>query len=309
MRHAYARCLAQGDRPYWWPEVWCGFYLHAETMVGMCHPWHWALYRSLPLAAAFNAEFLANYLLMLVGMAWLLRRWGLGTPAALLGAGLYTFVGFNVVHYHHISIEVSCAHLPFLVLAADGVMRGRSRRSVARSALALAGLTASNIQLSHPQSLWICGMVAAGYAALLWPSVDRAASRLAIVLAAHGLGILGGAAQLLPTYSLMQESQRATVTSRFLAHGSTHPLNWIVQPLAPYLYTAGVLQHPEVLANATYDQAVGPALDRTDYRTWENGVYDGAVLPALLTWLAMRRRGLGRLRPWWSPRCSSRRWG
>jgi hypothetical protein len=85
-------------------------------MVGMCHPWHLLLYRCLPFVAAFNLDFLANYALMLVGMALFLLRWGLGAPAALLGAGLYTFVGFNMLHFMHISIEPSGAHLPFLVL-------------------------------------------------------------------------------------------------------------------------------------------------------------------------------------------------
>jgi hypothetical protein len=297
MRHFYAQRLTQGDRPYWWPDIWCGFYLHAETMVGMCHPWHLLLYRYVPFVAAFNLDFLANYALMLVGMALFLRRWGLGAPAALLGAGLYTFVGFNLLHYIHVAIEPAGAHLPFLVLAVDGVMRGRGARSVGLSALGLAALTTSNILLSSPPGLWICGLVGVGYAALLSPAVDRGARRLALVLAAHGIGILGGAVQLLPTYRLMQESQRASVSSRFLAHGSTHPVNWVVQPLAPYLYRAGVLQYPEVVANATFDQPLGPALDRDDNRTWENGVYGGAVLPALLTWLVIRRRGLGRLRP------------
>ena len=93
MRHFYARCLTEGDQPFWWPDIWCGFYLHAETMGGMCHPWRWLMYRTLPFVAAFNAELVSNYVLMLVGMAWLLRRWVVGGPAALLGAGPWLRLG------------------------------------------------------------------------------------------------------------------------------------------------------------------------------------------------------------------------
>src|SRR5262249_53801276 len=153
--------------------------------------------------------------------------------------------GFNMLHYFHVSVEPSGAHLPFLVLVTDGVMRGRGSRWVGCSALGLAALTTSNILLSHPQWMWICGLVGAGYAALLCPFVDGGVRRLAIVLAAHGLGILGGAVQLLPTYHQMQESQRKSVTRQFLAMGSVHPANWIVQPLAPYTYRAGVLTYPD----------------------------------------------------------------
>jgi hypothetical protein len=296
-RFFYARCLERGDPPYWWPDIWCGFYLHAETLVGMCHPWRQVIYRALPLVAAVNTEFLGNYALMLVGMALFLRRWGLGAPAALLGAGLYTFVGFNLIHCVHLSIKCSGAHLPWLLLAADGVMRARGTRAVGISAIGLAALTTSNVLLSHPQSLWICGLVSAGYAALLSPMVDGGARRLAIAAVAHGVGFVGGAVQLLPTYNLMQHSQRASVTTEFLSAGSTHPLNWVVQPMAPYLYRAGVMEYPIVIEAATYELPIGPAADREDWRSWENGVYCGAVLPALLTWLLMRRRGLGRIRP------------
>jgi len=296
-RYFYALCLTRGDSPYWWPDVWCGFYLHAEDYVGMRHPWHWLLYRALPFVAAFNVEFLTSYLIMVVGMVLFLRRWGLSASASLLGAGLYAFLGFNLFHYIHMTMTVGGAHLPLLLVAADGVMRGREARSAGLSALGLAALTTSNILLAHPQAIWMCGLAVTGYAVMMTRSSDLWVRRLAMVVAAQAIGAVGGAVQLLPTYSLMQQSDRASVSSRFLAAGSTHPLNWVVQPLAPYLFRAGVVGYPEVVENATYELRMGPAESRTDFRAWETGVYGGAVLPALLAWLAMRRRGLGSRRP------------
>src|SRR5690242_16673348 len=76
-RKFYADCLAQGDSPLWWPNVFCGYFLHGEGQVGIFHPWHWAIYRGLTLLDAFTLELWINYPVMYVGTIVLLRRIGL----------------------------------------------------------------------------------------------------------------------------------------------------------------------------------------------------------------------------------------
>src|SRR5262245_5504008 len=97
LRYFYSQALASGDNFLWSPLFTCGVYLHGDGMVGMYHPLHRLLYGILPLAGAFNVEFLFNYLFLFSGMVWMLSRWDLPLNAALVGAMIFTFSGFNLL--------------------------------------------------------------------------------------------------------------------------------------------------------------------------------------------------------------------
>src|SRR5579859_44101 len=90
-RHFYSQSLTQGDRFLWCPLFHCGMYLHGDGLVGMYHPLHLFLYKFLPLAWAFNLEFLISYIALFLGMAWMLGLWGIPRHSALLGALIFTF--------------------------------------------------------------------------------------------------------------------------------------------------------------------------------------------------------------------------
>ena len=101
-----------------------GLYLHGEGQLGMLHPAHLLAYRVLPLTVAFNLEFLANYAVAFAGMFWLLRRLGLTTGAALFGAMLFAFSGFQLLHHHHVNLVAVTAHLPWLLAFIDMLVTG-----------------------------------------------------------------------------------------------------------------------------------------------------------------------------------------
>lgn len=66
-------------------------------------------------------------------MVWLLRRWDLPRPAALIGATLFAFCGFNLLHFAAInSVGVAC-HIPWLIAAADAFLRAERPRARAGS--------------------------------------------------------------------------------------------------------------------------------------------------------------------------------
>src|SRR5208282_2434085 len=112
-RYFYSQALASGDNFLWAPSFHCGTYLHGDGLVGMLHPLHLLLYSALPLTTAFNLEFLLSYVGLFFGMIWLLSRWGLPRHSALMGAMIFTFSGFNLMHYMHINAVAVVAHIPW----------------------------------------------------------------------------------------------------------------------------------------------------------------------------------------------------
>ena len=110
VRTFYSHCLKEGLSFLWWPDQFCGYYLHGEGQAGMFHPLHWLLYRFLPLDWAFNLEFVSGYFIAWCGMvrwekrplhaaAWTVHDDALprarfvsesmvGEPAAMLGGQL-----------------------------------------------------------------------------------------------------------------------------------------------------------------------------------------------------------------------------
>src|SRR5689334_12831108 len=55
-RYLFAQALRAGDSPWWTPSLFGGFFLLGDGQVGMLHPWHFLLYRWLPLESALALE-------------------------------------------------------------------------------------------------------------------------------------------------------------------------------------------------------------------------------------------------------------
>ena len=129
IRHLYQQALQSGDSVLWTPSIFAGLYLHGEGQGGLFHPFHQILYRLLPLGAAFNLELIANYPAAFAGTCWLLRRLRFSWAAALFGAMLFAFSGFNLLHHHHVNMVAIVAHMPWLLAAADVLIVEDRRRA------------------------------------------------------------------------------------------------------------------------------------------------------------------------------------
>src|SRR5262245_33963430 len=264
MRAFYARCLASGDRFDWIPDIFCGYYLQGEGQVGMYHPLHLLLYRLLPLQAAFGIELLLAYPFLIAGTFLFLAGHRLRRDAAILGAIVFAFSSFFLLHFVHPNAVAVLAHLPWILWAI-----GRA----AKWSLAL--LVGSQLLLGHPQAFWISSLGALLWFLFLLPRLADARRLLALAEGAI-VGLLLGAAQLLPTLEAASDSTRSAPSTAFLQAGSLHYAN-VLQLLEPYLFPGRVL-----------------APDRLDYNTHELGFYVGALPPVLVAWLAARRLGASR---------------
>jgi len=280
VRAFYAEQLARGEPFDWMPDLYCGFYLTGEGQAGTYHPLHWALYRFLPLGAAAGLEWLLSYPWMFAGTwLWLRRRLG-RNDAAAFGAVLFTFCGFNLLHFLHPNAVAVVAHLPWLLWAIDVALLDRRRRRVTVALGGIALLTGSQLLLGYPQYVWFSLLAELGYAAFLLAafrhgpheSRDARTPPWQRVLIAKGCGLLLGGVQLLPTLDALLHSVRQTPDPAFASYGSLNPLN-LIQLVAPYFFAGRVLGG----------------------NTHELSVYAGAVPLVLLVWVLVRRRALGQL--------------
>jgi hypothetical protein len=301
MRSFYAHCLVARDAFDWSPQMYCGFFLTGEGQLGGYHPLHLLLYRFLPLGMAFDLECLISYPFILLGTYLFLRRWHLPRDAAMFGGMAFTFCGFMLLHFLHVNAIEVVAHLPWLLVAIDVLMRNQSGASANRKTLAGAGialLTASQLLLGYPQYVWFSLIIEFGYALLLRrnsPSPiekqhgfdDHAVPLRPSSLAPRpsplfswpllfwtAVGFAIAAVQLLPSWEALGESSRHVVDSSYRNWGSLHPLN-LAQFVAPYLFSGRVVGQ----------------------NTHEYGCYAGSVTLLLAVWCVFGHKHSGRLRP------------
>ena len=238
LRAFYAQQLARSEPFDWCPDLYCGFYLTGEGQIGGYHPLHWLLYRVLRLSLAFDLECWLSYPLMLIGLYAFFLRLRLSGESALFGALVFTFGGFNLLHFVHPNAIAVIAHLPWLLCAIDIALRSQTAKYRCWAWLAVGALTGSQLLLGYPQYVLYSAIVESGYVLLVgWnlPARGRAMVRgIACWVAALWLGILLAGVQLLPTFDLLQHSVRQNTDHPLAAQGALHPFN-LLQLVAPYL--------------------------------------------------------------------------
>jgi hypothetical protein len=275
LRLFYAEGLAAGAIPLWLPNLFCGYFLHAEGQVGMYHPVHLLLYSLLSPGAAFALECTLAFPFTFVGMTLFLRRFRVPLPGAVCGGAALGFSTFLLVRYTHVNVVAVIAHTPWLLLLVDIATRTRRAVVFRRCCAGIALLVASQVLLGYPGAVVFSLLYVTLYELYLLREL-RDPLRLAWLFVAGGLGLLIGAVQWLPTFELFGLSNRAngSLEERFAQF--LHPWN-LLQPLAPYLFRQRVFQ-------------IGPP------NPIEQSLYLGAAFPVLLAWLVARRTSLGKTR-------------
>ena len=151
----YSTVLASGDEFLWQPKVLSGFYAHGDGEGGFFHPVHWLLFKTLPFNVAFNLDFLFNYVWLYLGTYFLLRWWSMPRSAALYGAMVFAFGGYNLCKFSHLPNTAVISHLPWLVMLADQVVTATSWRRVVAAQAGVALLTCSQVLYGYPLNLFL----------------------------------------------------------------------------------------------------------------------------------------------------------
>lgn len=238
---AAAADLAAGRLfPHWSPHVGVGYPLLADIEVAVLYPPRLVL--ALPGGAlsyqALETYALGHLLLAGLGMLTLLRRIGLGLPAAATGGLAFMLSGFFWAHAAHLSILQSSAWLPWILVAFDRAVRERSAAWTA----AAGGLFALTVLGGHPQIAFYTLIALAGLA-LGWPRDPAARSSpgqrfapLARLGVSAALGLLLALPQLLPTAELIRATPREAPAPEFLLADSLPPWQ-LATLLIPRLFT------------------------------------------------------------------------
>ena len=272
LRYLYQQALHAGDTVLWTPSIFAGFYLHGEGQIGLFHPFHQLLYRVLPLAAAFDLELVTSYPVAFGGTFWFLRRLRFSRAAALFGAMLFAFSGFNLLHHHHMNMVAVVAHMPWLLATADVLIVDERKQARAFAFAGMALVLGSELLLGFPQGVW-WNAIALGAFVVFRTAETQRWRRLPLCAAAVAIGVLLGGIQLLPTVDAVAHSMRMDVTPEFSLTFSLHPFN-LFQLWSPYFFQRGAYSAGE----ATLFH--------------EFGIYSGSILQVALVWVWIRRNAL-----------------
>ncbi|MCS7303597.1 MAG: hypothetical protein NZ602_00615, partial [Thermoguttaceae bacterium] len=264
LRSYYSRSLQEGRLPTWCPELFCGFDAHGEGQGGFFHPAKLALYGLLPLELAFNIDTVLAYPAAFGGMWFFLRRRRLWHGPAALGGMTYSFSAYLALRLNHTNVIQILAHLPWLLGCLDILLCSPRPLERRLAGAAVAVLTASQLLLGYPPSVWYSGLAELAYLLIIgWGR--RLPGTLLQFGAAKVLGLLLAGLQVLPTLAQIPLSQRAQLDLKGLAVDSLIPWNFF-QWLSPYAFA---------------ERTVGPA------RPWEFAQYAGLLGPVGFLWLLM----------------------
>jgi len=272
-RYLYQEALKQGELLLWTPAYHSGFFLYGAGEAGMLHPLHLALYRMLPLAAAFNLEILASYVSLFTGTALLGQRLGISLTGALFGAMSFAFSGFTLFNLMHVNHIGTFAHAPWMLLAMLELATATTARRHALAFGSLALVTGLQVLAGNPQYVWLTSV------ALLYMIACNIVTRkrrrsLPLITIALAAGLAAGAVQLLPTLEFLTNSPRATWSAEAAMTFSLSPLN-LIQLWSPFAFEFRVA-----------------AVPAEQFIVHEFIVYNGAFCTAAFLWLLIRYRAI-----------------
>jgi hypothetical protein len=234
MKHFLASVVRSGDLPLWNPWVAGGEPFFASLQPGLLYPGSLVLY-GLPMPAAFDWLVVLHYPLAGLGLALLLRRWGHGWTAAVLGGSVFMLGGFFVSLGNFVNNLQTVAWLPWLFLAWDRVLDGGRIRDLLLFAI-LCGIAFLG---GEPQMLamGLALVFAHGLVNTEARSLPRGRQTLAFVMA----GVLAVAlvsVQLLPFAEYMSHSvRRLPIDLEYASSRSLEPGGALHLLLPPALHT------------------------------------------------------------------------
>jgi hypothetical protein len=283
----YAERLQDGEFPLWNNRTGHGYPLVAESQTGAFYPFNVILYRAFDVNTAYNVSHLLHYVLAFT-FAWMYaRKLDLSPFAALLAALVYTYGWFPTRSCLEWAI-VGGAYFPLALWCVESFLQTRRWRYPIGLSLALA----LQMLAGHFNLAFITQLVLAAYIPLrLWlakgdlPSQTvRVRGRCATIIVASMLvGFALAAVQLLPTWELKLQSQRASVGTHFdPGYGHIPPLYWS-QIVGPWLWASGDINLDQLLEKMKF-LAISSGTNKV-----EAHLYFGMIPLALLIWALLGR--------------------
>ena len=254
--------LRAGRISRWFPGLYNGLPLFAESQAGYLHPLKFVLYPWMATWEALNLDTIGSIALVGLGMYGWLRR-HVGPSAAWTGAAVFGLSGFVWAHLIHTSMNNALISVPLVFWAAESSWDGGRLRGVALGGLALA----CQVFAGHLQDT-ILTIGALGLYTLYRSSTARswraASTVLGFAAALVIIGVAVAAVQWVPSKDLLDRSPRVGgLTWDQITYGS-----W----------------SPELLPTLVVREAYGTLARDTD---WLDGYYPYHEMNAYMGLIAM----------------------
>lgn len=271
--------IAAGIWPFWNPLNGMGAPLLANYQLALYYPPGWLLYLlqavgGTPWMAWGHTLLLAAHLVWAgYGTARLVRQLGLGELAQVISGLAFSMSGYLVARGGFFSMIWSAAWLPWIVLCIEK-LAGESRPRAKAGRIGLLGLCVGLQLLSgHAQITWYSLLFAGIWSVVIgWSQRGWRGALILAGLTAAGmiLGVFVASAQLIPTYELLQQSQRASAVNYDLA---------MTYSFWPWRFLT--LIAPSFFGNPAYGDFWGYA------SFWEDATYIG-LLPVVMAFSTLK---------------------
>ncbi len=222
MRSAAAGLIRHLELPQWSPFAQSGLPFLADIHTGVLYPPH-VLYQFVSFPRAYAWLLFLHHVAAGLGALVFFRQLGAGRVAAVSGALVYMLSGYVVGLNNAGSLMAGAAYVPWVLAALSSRLRLRYK------IVSVAFLVAMQALTGDPQSVLFSVL---GSAALIgW----HQRSRPAVVTATAGFVLAGllAAAQLIPAWYLLGQSNRASVDARFYEQFALHPVR-MLELFAPF---------------------------------------------------------------------------
>lgn len=229
--------------PFWNPYIMSGTPFLASNQAAVFYPPNW-LFAVLPVGTLLNIQIVLHFWLALAAMYWLARRIGRSEPAALIGALVFAFSGFAILHswQGHLPFVTEMPWTPLVVLGWVQMQDGRGLRGM----LLLSAALAMQFFSGHPQIVyftlaivallqvgWLAYAIRSGGAIAAW----RGTAWLVCAVVAAGLLF---AAQALPTAMYASQTVRAAavpaVEMKDYIETQSQPISNLITIVAPWAW-------------------------------------------------------------------------
>jgi hypothetical protein len=272
MRQLGTEAIREGRVPLWNRWIYCGTPFLANFQPGVFYPPNLVLALSdLTLPDAMTAYLVFHLLVAVWGTFVLLRLFGVSAPAALFGAVVFGWSGYNAARTGIPTMVATGSWLPWVLAATQWWLRRGTRGAWAAmaGALALAGLAGFAQIFVFVLYAWVLFGLLQGLAHR--PATTR--RRWTGWAAAGVVALLLVSVHLVPALEFRGLAQDATNSGEMLASGTLHPL------------AAGKLVVPDLLGNATVGDNATHLLSKGSgyyFQTERSTAVYAGILPLLL---------------------------
>ena len=232
-RVAAAQMVRSGYLPLWNPLIFSGMPLFATAQVGILYPLNW-FYLPLSPTMATNLMVVSTYVVAGLGAYLYARQIGASAAGAAITALAWQFGGAAVGQISHINIVQTAAVLPWVLWSVERY----ARRGTFKRAALISIFIALQFFAGHQQAFVNSLLLTSAY--LLAMALTNAELRRRYLTSFTFIltGLFLAAVQILPTYELLNRSERSAATYEFFTSFSM-PKRFILAFVAPYVLGGG----------------------------------------------------------------------